>query len=234
MSRDAESPASLLIVDDEPAVTTMLDRVCTNAGYVVETAGTGGRGERLALSRDFDLITLELELPDRSGIEVLRTIRQSGTLTPVLLLTGRSDEAAIVEGFEAGADDYVQKPFSLPELLARVRALLRRRHPTSQGQLSCGNLTLNRASREVRVAGGTVDLPPREYGLLEALLRVPGRVVSRETLLRNVWDIDFDPGTNRVEVTVSRLRGMLRKAGAETRITAVRGAGYRVTSSQLN
>ncbi|MFW6331181.1 MAG: response regulator transcription factor [Gemmatimonadota bacterium] len=218
----------LLIVEDEPGVAALLRRKCTGAGYLVETATTGDRGGELALSNDYDLIILDVDLPGRSGLDILSELRRRGKQTPVLLLTIRSGEEAIAQGLDAGADDYLEKPFSMVEFTARCRALLRRGRQAAPPELAHGDLRLDRAGHRVFVDDTPLDLPPREFELLRALLRSADRVVSREDLLRSVWGVDFDPGTNRVDVTVSRLRRALREADATVRIETVRGAGFRL------
>jgi DNA-binding response OmpR family regulator len=194
----------------------------------VETAARGDRGGELALSNAYDLIVLDIDLPGRSGLEILADLRDQGREVPVLLLTIQSGENAVAEGLDTGADDYLSKPFSLLELKARCRALLRRGARAGAGELSFGDVTLDRDGREVEVAGEALELPSREFDLLHALIRSPGRVISHDQLLARVWGIEFDPGTNRVRVTVSRLRRSLEKAGSNIEIKTVRGRGFRL------
>ena len=221
---------SVLIVDDEPGVIALLRRTCTAAGYLVETASRGDRGAELATTNRYDLIILDIDLPGKNGLDVLRELRRCGRETPVLMLTIRSGEDAIADGLDAGADDYLEKPFSLVELQARCRALLRRSPPAGEPALSFGDVRIDPARHEVTVGGRPLGIRPREHGLLEVLLRAEGGVVTKEFILRSVWHVDFDPGTNRVEVTVSRLRTLLKEADAAVRIETVRGVGYRLAS----
>jgi two-component system, OmpR family, response regulator MprA len=227
----------VLVVDDDAAITAFLRRALAYEGYRVRTAADGDGA--LAATRDDppDLVVLDVMLPGIDGVEVLRRLRAgesaSGTVggaLPVLLLTARDDVAARVAGLDAGADDYLAKPFALDELAARLRALLRRREPDAERRLRFADLTVDTASREVRRAGRDILLTPREYELLMCLLRNARVVLTREQLLERVWGIDFEADTHVLEVYVGYLRGKLegdlQGKPASRLIHTVRGVGY--------
>ncbi len=213
----------ILIVEDDPRVGEVLAEALRSEGYATVVAPTGRDGVALGGDPEVDLVILDLMLPDLDGLEVLGTLRQRRPDLPVLMLTARDDLPSRVGGLEAGADDYLTKPFALEELLARVRALLRRR-----GVLRAGRLALDLTARTVRVGDRALELTGRECALLEYFLRRPGHTVSRRDLLRGVWQTDFDPGSTVVETTLARLRRKLAAAGAPVAIETVRGAGYRL------
>ena len=222
----------VLVVEDESGVLSLVRRTLTAEGYLVEAATTGDEGLRLARSNRYDLVILDIDLPGPSGLDILSDLRDRARSEPVLLLTIRSGEDAIVTGLDAGADDYLEKPFSLRELRARCRALLRRAGRAGAGEVSFEDLELDVGGRRAFVSGSDLELPAREFDLLHALMRSPGRVISHDQLLARVWGIDFDPGTNRVPVTVSRLRGSLEEAGSRVAIVAVHGRGYRLERAE--
>jgi DNA-binding response OmpR family regulator len=214
----------VLVVEDEARIATFVERGLRAAGYSVDTAGDGAGALRAVRSGAPDLVVLDLGLPDLDGLEVLATLRGEGHRMPVIILTARDEVSDTVRGFEGGADDYVTKPFAFEELLMRVRARLRAVGRAEVQELVHGDLRLDLRTRRVRTPDGERELSAREFALLEALMRHPGAVRSREELLDRVWGFDFDPGSNVVEVYVRYLR---RKVGAE-RIQTVRGAGYRM------
>lgn len=218
----------ILIIEDDQGVANLLARVLKEEGYAVDVAPTGEEGRTLAWVHDYDGILLDLELPDRHGIEILQELRRSGETTPVLILTGMADEEAVVRGLDAGADDYVAKPASNAELRARVRALVRRGGARRTETLTFADLTLNRLNRQVTVAGRELHLTPKEFGLLEHFLLGPEEVVTRSDLLEKVWDVNFDPSSNVVDVHVARLRSKLAEAGSRVVIETVRGVGLRL------
>jgi len=216
----------ILIVEDEPRIVSFLEKGLKANGFNTAAAADGQEAIHLAMEGKFDLIILDLGLPDQDGMTILSTLRGQGMTQPVIVLTARDDIHDKVAGFEAGADDYVTKPFRFEELLARIRARLR---PVQYGTgatdniLTIGPITLDLYSRQVKVAGQLVDLSTREFTLLETLMRHPGQVMSREQLLDRVWGYDYDPGSNIVDVYV----GYLRKKLGSHLIETVRGMGYR-------
>jgi two-component system copper resistance phosphate regulon response regulator CusR len=214
----------LLLVEDEDRIAAFVQKGLAAHGYTIERVATGREGVSRALSREFDLLVLDLGLPDMDGHDVLRTWRDRGVGVPVIILTARGEVGDRVEGLELGADDYLTKPFAFDELLARIRARLRRRDPEQAMVLEAGGLTLDLRTRRTRADGREVDLTAREFALLETFLRHAGQVLSRERLLSLVWGMEFDPGSNVVDVYVGHLR---RKLG-EGSIQTVRGMGYRL------
>lgn len=217
----------LLLVEDDKDTAAYVRRALAEAGHVVDLAGVGREGLMLAAGEPYDVIVLDRMLPEMDGLAILRTLRASGVKTPVLLLTALGGIDDRVEGLEAGGDDYLVKPFAIAELLARVNAL-GRRPPSQEVQvvLTVGDLRLDRLKRAVTRAGERIDLQPREFQLLEYLMRHADRVVTRTMLLESVWDFHFDPKTNIVETHMSRLRGKLDRGDRAPLIHTVRGAGY--------
>jgi two-component system, OmpR family, response regulator MprA len=216
----------ILVVDDDHAVRRSIDRALRLEGYDVVAVPSGGEAlEALALG-PLDAVILDLGLPDLDGLSVCRSIRAAGDDTPVLMLTARDAIDDRVQGLDAGADDYLVKPFALAELLARLRALLRRRSDGEGGLLRVGGLTLDLSTREAHRADRAFTLTRIEFDLLELFLRHPRQVLTREVLLNRVWGFDFDSGTNSLAVYVGYLRRKT-EAGDETRcIHTVRGVGY--------
>lgn len=215
----------LLVVEDEPRVAAFLVKGLRAQGYAVEAVGTG----REALERaadGFDLVILDLALPDIDGTEVLRRLRTEGIQVPVVVLTARADVHDRIHGLDLGADDYITKPFAFGELLARIRARLRTQTRTPRTVLEAGKIRLDLTTRRAYVGERAVDLTAREFALLAALMHRPGQVLSREQLLSRVWGIQFDPGSNVVDVYVS----LLRKKLGEDVIETVRGVGYRIAT----
>ena len=218
--------SSILIVEDEPRIVAFLTKGLKAAGFAPHTTSTGLEAVELALQTNFDLIILDVGLPDIDGFEVLQRLRGQGVTAPVIMLTARSSVADRVAGLEGGADDYMPKPFSFEELLARIRVRLR---PEAAGadqmRLTHRDTVLDLRTRALTLEGRTVELSAREFALAETFMRHPGQVLSREQLLSAVWGLDFDPGSNVVEVYVSYLRNKLGRDRVET----VRGMGYRLT-----
>jgi DNA-binding response OmpR family regulator len=217
--------ARLLIAEDDPLISGFLERGLRASGFSTTVVDDGDRALVLALSGRFDLMVLDMGLPSRDGLEVLRALRARGVSLPVLVLTGVS-ERDVVTCLQNGADDYVRKPFGFDELLARVRARLRPRGTEEPVVLRAGQLTLDLRTRRATAGDHSVELTSREFALLETLLRHPDQILSREQLLSQVWGYSFDPTTNLVGVYVNALRKKLGAAAIET----VRGAGYRVPS----
>ena len=217
----------LLIAEDDKEAAGYLKRALTEAGQAVDVANDGRDGLLLAAGEVYDVIVLDRMLPHVDGLAILRTIRASGVKTPVLLLTALGGIDDRVEGLEAGADDYLVKPFAFAEMLARVNALARRPPPQEvRTELSIADLKLDLMKRTVSRGGRRIELQPREYQILEFLLRHAGRVVTRTMLLESVWDFHFDPKTNIVETHMSRLRGKVDRGHGRELIHTVRGAGY--------
>lgn len=219
---------SVLIVEDEAGIAEFVRNGLEAAGYAVEVADNGADGLALAMRDDVDLVVLDLALPVLSGEEVLRRIRQRRPALPVIVLTAKDAVSDRVANLDAGADDYVVKPFSFSELLARIRARLRTPDQPQSASIVVGDLTLDLRSRVVSCGGEVVKLSAREFELCEVFMRHVGHVLSQEQLLDRVWGYDFDGSSNVVEVYVRHLR---RKLGAH-RIETVRGAGYRLATVQ--
>ncbi|GIU88065.1 MAG: DNA-binding response regulator [Acidimicrobiia bacterium] len=214
----------ILIAEDEARIAQFLEKGLRANGYTTLTVDDGHLAAALARDDDFDLLVLDLGLPNLDGLEVLAEIRRRGEQMPVVILTARDGVDTTVAGFETGADDYVVKPFRFEELLARIRVRLRTERGEEPTVLRAGRVTLDIRTRRASVEGRTVDLTAREYGLLETFMRNPDRVLSREQLLSLVWGYDFDPGSNVCEVYVRALR---KKLGDDV-IETVRGMGYRL------
>ncbi len=213
----------ILIIEDEPRIAAFVSRGFESAGYDIAVVDDGAEGLVAALTGDADLVLLDVGLPTMDGFEVLRELRSRGSTIPVIMLTARSSTRDTVEGLDSGANDYVPKPFTFEELLARVRSRLRELPASVRTSVTHGEVVLDVLARRCTVDGREVDLSAREFALAEQFLRNPGRVLSRELLLSRVWGMDFDPGSNVVDVYVRYLRG---KLGAD-HIVTVRGAGYR-------
>ena len=220
-----ERAARVLVVEDDDDIAQVLQRLLRTEGYEVRTSDTGG--EALDEARQFlpDLVILDLGLPGLDGIEVARELRGRDD-TPILMLTARDTVESRVEGLDSGADDYLVKPFERQELLARLRALLRRRPPRGSASLTVGDLTLNPDTHEVRRDARDVDLTQREFELLEYLMRNERIVISRQRLLDEVWGYDPFSMTNTIEVFVSNLRRKLESGGEPRLLHTIRGAGY--------
>ncbi|HET7870167.1 MAG TPA: response regulator transcription factor [Actinomycetota bacterium] len=214
---------NVLVVQDEAPIASFIKRGLEAEGFAVRTASDGAEGLRLTQWSQFDLIILDLLLPSVSGEEVLARMREGGSSVPVIVLTAKDAVSDRVANLEAGADDYLTKPFSFAELLARVRARLRTADQAESTVISHGAVTLDLHAREVRIDGRSVELTAREFALLETFMRHPGEVLSQPQLLDQVWGYDHEPSSNVVEVYVAYLRKKLRPDVVET----VRGMGYR-------
>jgi two-component system, OmpR family, response regulator MprA len=216
----------ILVVDDDLAVCRSIDRALRLEGYEVDTVASGGEALEAVASNSPDALVLDLQLPDLDGLSVCRRIREAGDDIPILMLTARHGIDDRVQGLDAGADDYLVKPFALEELLARLRALLRRRFENEGGVLRFGELTLDLASREAHRGARAFTLTRIEFDLLELFLRHPRQVLTREVLLNRVWGFDFDSGTNSLAVYVGYLRRKTEAGGEPRCIHTVRGVGY--------
>jgi DNA-binding response OmpR family regulator len=233
-STDAPSSPRLLVVEDEPKVARALREGLQAEDYAVTLAATGEEGYFLATSQPFDLLVLDRMLPGRDGIDILETLRRKGVLTPVLMLTARDTVNDRVTGLDAGADDYLVKPFAFPELLARVRALVRRGRGDQLLRLSVADLVIDVPARTVARAGSTVELTSREFELLEYLVRHKGCLVSREMLAREVWE-ETERGTpldNVIDVHIGRLRKKVDQGHGPRLIHTVRGVGFVVREGE--
>jgi DNA-binding response OmpR family regulator len=217
----------ILVIEDEPGIVDFLERGLRSHGFVVESAADGVRGSERAISEPFDLVVLDMMLPLRSGLEVLGDIRAAHPALPVVILTARAEVEDRVNGLDAGAIDYLTKPFSLSELAARIRAQLRLVAQTPTTTLTGGDVEVDLITREVRRGQSLVRLSTTEFELLSYLLRNTGRVLSREQILRAVWGYEYDPGTNVVDVYVGYLRRKLRQDNERDPIVTVRSVGYR-------
>jgi two-component system, OmpR family, response regulator len=222
----------ILIVEDDGRIAAFVSKGLTAEGFSVTVTGSADEAEEAlrGAGDDIDLMLLDLGLPGRSGTELLHKLRRNGSLLPVIVLTARAEVSDRVRGLDAGANDYVTKPFAFEELLARIRAVGRAAGQPTSTELTVGDLRLDLLSKVAWRGGRRIDLAPREWALLELFMRQPTRVLSRAHILSRVWQYDLDPGTNVVDVYVGYLRRKLNVNGAESLIHTVRGAGYRLIS----
>ena len=216
----------ILIVEDEPKVASFIRRALEEESYAVDVCPDGIQGRDLAFEVNYDLIILDLMLPNLPGLEVLKGIRAKNVKTPVLILTARSEVDQRVKGLDTGADDYLTKPFAIEELIARARALLRRASGETSGILQVGDLILNPITHDVTRDGQRIELTSKEYALLEYMMRNAGRVLTRPMISEHVWNIDFDTFTNVIDVYISYLRNKIDKGWERNLIHTMRGAGY--------
>ena len=216
----------ILVVEDDRTVGQFVQRGLEEQRINVDLVADGPQGLERASHGEYDVIVLDLRLPGLSGIEVLRTLRDRGVGTPVLVLTAQDAVDSKVQALRTGADDYVTKPFSFEELLARVEALGRRPREIASPTFEIADLTIDAGSREVRRAGTVLELTPKEYAVLEYLARNQGRVRSRTLITEYAWGYNFDPGTNVVDVVINRLRKKIARRGSDRLIHTVRGVGY--------
>lgn len=217
----------LLVIEDDREAAAYLVRGLSESGHVVDHAADGNDGLHLALEGHYDALVVDRMLPGRDGLTIIRALRAAGIATPVLVLSALGDVDDRVEGLTAGGDDYLVKPYAFSELLARLQALVRRTQPEQQQTvLKVADLELDLLKRKASRAGQVIPLQPREFRLLEYLMRHTGQVVTRTMLLENVWDYHFDPQTNVIDVHISRLRSKLDKGFERPLLHTVRGAGY--------
>ena len=223
----------LLVVEDDKDTADFISSGLLQSGHLVDTASNGRDGLYMATTGNFDLVILDRMLPVVDGLTIVRTLRASGNKVPILILSALGEIDHRVDGLKAGADDYLVKPFAFSEMEARVDALCRRTSPDGPETLLClGDLEMNLITRVVSRAGSSIDLQPREFRLLEYLMRHADQVITRTMLLEHVWDYHFDPQTNVIDVHVSRLRGKIDKGFSYPLLHTVRGAGYRLSKEQ--
>ena len=218
----------VLVVEDEAKIADFTRKGLEEAGFVEDDANHGDDGYHLATTGGYDAIVLDIMLPGRDGISILRQLREQKNATPVILLTARSELNERLDGLNQGADDYLTKPFYIEELVARIHALMRRASGNEISVLKAADLSVNLITREVTRGGESVELTTREFALLTYLMRSPGRVYTRTQIHEHVWNYDFDPGTNLVDVYVQRVRKKLGGGGKPALIETVRGVGYRM------
>jgi DNA-binding response OmpR family regulator len=224
----------ILLVEDEPKVASFIRRGLEQAQHVVDVAGTFEDGDYLASVQDYDLLVIDCMLPDGDGRKLCRDLRARGNGTPVLLLTAKGSTADKVLGLDSGADDYLTKPFDFGELLARVRALGRRRTAPLLQPLAVADLSIDPAMRRVTRSGQAIKLTPKEYQLLEFLARRAGHVVTRTEILEQVWELHFDPGSNIVDVVIKILRDKVDRQFEPKLIQTVRGVGYTMSADPVH
>lgn len=221
----------ILFVEDEAKIANFVQAGLKEQGFVVDYCDNGDRAQEQALANEYDVIILDIMVPGKDGLAILKHLRRLGRNTPVILLTARNELDDRLEGLNLGADDYITKPFFVEELIARIHAVVRRTVGERQNILSVGGLKLDRITREVTCHGETVELTTREFNLLEYLMRSPGRVYTRTQILEQVWGYDFNPSTNVVDVCIQRLRKKIDRGTESSWIENVRGVGYRFVKS---
>lgn len=224
----------ILLVEDEPSAATMLAKGLREEAYAVDVAADGETALAQAFDNDYDLIILDVVLPGKNGFKVCRELRTNGLTAPVLMLTARDAVEDRVEGLDSGADDYLRKPFDFEELLARVRALLRRKPALYPEVITVGNLSIDTRARNVTRARQSIDLTAKEYALLEYLARRAGEVVSRADIAEHVWDESYDPFSKVIEVFIQRLRRKVDEGHALKLIHTRRGEGYLLTAKRMD
>jgi DNA-binding response OmpR family regulator len=218
----------ILVVEDERKIAAFVRKGLEAHGFVVEVATRGDEGFQLATTRPYDAAILDIMLPGRDGLSILRSLRNRKIPLPVILLTARGELNERLEGLNLGADDYLTKPFHVEELIARLHAVTRRAAGQGQSILAVADLTMNLLTREVVRGGRPIELTTREFSLLEQLLRSPGRVLTRVEICERVWDYHFDPGTNLVDVYIQRIRKKVDEESPLKLIETIRGVGYRL------
>jgi DNA-binding response OmpR family regulator len=218
----------VLIVEDEKKIASFVRKGLEAQGFVVEVGANGDEGFLLATTRPYDVAILDIMLPGRDGLSILRNLRERKIPLPIILLTARSELNERLEGLNLGADDYLTKPFHIEELIARIHAITRRAVGKSQSILSVADLKINLLTREVSRGGRRIELTTREFSLLEQLMRSPGRVLTRVEICERVWNYHFDPGTNLVDVYIQRIRKKVDEESPLKLIETIRGVGYRL------
>lgn len=217
----------ILIVEDDAKIASFIKKGLSESGFAVDLADNGEDGLYLCLGQDYDATVVDIMLPKLDGLKLIETLRSRGNTTPVLILSARHSVSDRVKGIQTGGDDYLVKPFAFSELLVRIQALIRRSGGRSESAtLTVGNLTMDLLKRKVTRGNETIDLQPREFALLEYFMRNPGLTLSKTLILEKIWDFNFDPQTNVVDVLVCRLRSKLDKDYPDKLIKTVRGVGY--------
>jgi len=224
----------LLVIEDNPKMAGFVRQGFVEMGYGVDVAHSGHEGEEMAAARPYDAVILDVMLPDQDGVQVCRNLRRRGVKTPILMLTALSTTADKVTGLDAGADDYLTKPFEFDELVARIRALLRRGQAQEASVLKFDDVEMDLATRKVTRAGQKIKLTPKEFALLEYFMRHPNRALSRTAIAAHVWDINFDPDSNVIDVYVSMLRRKIDKDFARPLIHTVVGTGYILSTAGVD
>ncbi|MGD1918595.1 MAG: response regulator transcription factor [Pleurocapsa sp.] len=218
---------NVLLVEDEAKIAEFVRAGLKERGFIVDYSGNGDEGYLLALDNEYDVIVLDIMVPGRDGLSILKQLRRQGSNTPVILLTARNELDDRLAGLNLGADDYIAKPFFVEELVARIHAVIRRSVGERQNFLLVGSLKLDRITREVTCDRQAIELTTREFNLLEYLMRSPGRVFTRTQILGSVWGYDFNPNTNVVDVCIQRIRKKIDPIDQEGWIESIRGVGYR-------
>ncbi|MGK0240652.1 MAG: response regulator [Verrucomicrobiia bacterium] len=220
----------ILVVEDEKKIQSFIRKGLTEQGYVVDVSSDGNEGLILAETRPYDAIVLDIMLPGRDGLSILRLLRKKKNKVPVIIITARSDVSERIEGLDLGADDYLVKPFYLEELIARLKSILRRSAGEGLSILEIKDLRLNLMTHTASRGGVDIELAPREFEVLELLMRTPGRVLSRTQIIEQVWEYHFDPDTNLVDVYIRRLRKKIDHEFDDKLIQTVRGIGYTLSA----
>ncbi|MGI9241127.1 MAG: response regulator transcription factor [Verrucomicrobiales bacterium] len=218
----------ILLVEDEKEIADFVTEGLGEQGFAVDSCADGTEGLEMATSGDHDAIVLDIMLPGQDGLSILKSLREAKNNVPVIIITARGETEERIEGLNLGADDYLAKPFYMDELIARLRAVWRRSAGDGQGVLTMADLTANLMDREVRRGAESIDLTPKEFSLLVYLMRSPGRVLTRTQMLEQVWDYQFNPGTNLVDVYIRRLRNKIDTEGKVPLIHTLRGVGYKM------
>jgi heavy metal response regulator len=217
----------LLIIEDDRGAARFIKQGLTEQGYAADTVFDGEEGLFMAASGAYDLVILDIMLPEMNGFEVLKALRRQGAAVPVIMLTARDDKESVVHGLELGADDYLVKPFAFAELLARIKAVVRRGNVVQEmNTLTIGNLVLDRISRTARRGSETITLSAKEFSLLEFLMRNAGQILTRTMILEHVWGYDFDPTSNVIDVHIARLRAKIDLPSEPKLIHTIKGVGY--------
>lgn len=222
----------ILFVEDEAKIANFVQAGLKEQGFVVDYCDNGNDGYNCALQNEYDAIVLDIMVPGKDGLSILKNLRRRGQNVPIILLTARNELDDRIEGLNLGADDYLAKPFFVEELVARIQAVIRRGSPERQNLVGVGPIKLDRITREVTCNQHLVELTNREFNLLEYLMRSPGRVFTRTQILEHVWGYDFNPSTNVVDVYVQRIRKKFETIGGAGWIESIRGVGYRFRQSE--